>query len=198
MESTASSNVQDIPDGNNTENIMSGYRLIDMTIFKSLISSLACPNCLNSVSGKMVEQLPKKKGFASYFSTVCSKCNYSRNLYSSKTFSPNPSKKKLGMKSFEANLKMVCAMRSNGIGFSRLEKFCSVMNLPKAMTRCNYDKLSNLLRGAVKSVAGTSMKSVAQTIRANINVNNDDIEVDTGVSDDGSWQRRGFSSLNIV
>ena len=52
MESTASfSNVQDIPDGNNTENIMSGYRLIDITIFKSLISSLACPDCLNSVSG---------------------------------------------------------------------------------------------------------------------------------------------------
>ena len=52
MESTASfSNVQDIPDDNNTENIMSGYRLIDITIFKSLISSLACPDCLNGVSG---------------------------------------------------------------------------------------------------------------------------------------------------
>ena len=47
MESTASFfKGQDIPDGNNTENIMSGYRLIDITIFKSLISSLACPDCL--------------------------------------------------------------------------------------------------------------------------------------------------------
>ena len=54
------------------------------------------------------------------------------------------------MKSFEANLRMVYAMRSNGVGFSGLEKFCSVMNLPKPMTRCN-DKLSNLLRDAVKS-----------------------------------------------
>ena len=52
MESTASfSKVQDIPDGNNTGNIMSGYRLIDITIFKSLNSFLACPDCLNSVSG---------------------------------------------------------------------------------------------------------------------------------------------------
>ena len=101
MESTTSfSNVQDIPDGNNTESIMSGYRLIDITIFKSLISSSACPGCLNNVS-EMVEQLPKKKGIASYFSTVCSKCNYSRNLYSSKTLSPNLSKKKVGMKSFK-------------------------------------------------------------------------------------------------
>ena len=66
------------------------------------------------------------------------------------------------------------------------------------MTRCNYDKLSNLLRDAVKSVAETSMKNAAQTIRANINVNDDDIQVDTGVSVDGSWQRRGFSSLNDV
>ena len=38
------------------------------------------------------------------------------------------------------------------------------------MTR-NYDKLSNLLRDAVKSVAETNMKNAAQTIRANINVN---------------------------
>ena len=82
--------------------------------------------------------------------------------------------------------------------FSGLEKFCSVMNLPKPMTRCNYDKLSNLLRDAVKSVAETIMKDAAQTIRANINVNDDDIQVDTGVSVDGSWQRRGFSSLNGV
>ena len=67
------------------------------------------------------------------------------------------------MKSFEANLRMVYAMRSNGIGFSGLEKFCSVMNLPKPMTR-NYDKLSNLLRDAVKSVAEASMKNAAQTI----------------------------------
>ena len=67
------------------------------------------------------------------------------------------------------------------------------------MTRCNYDKLSNLLRDAVKSVAETSMKNAAQTIRANINVNDDDdIQVHTGVSVDGSWQRRGFSSLNGV
>ena len=146
----------------------------------------------------MVEQLPKKKGFASYFPTICSKCNYSRNLYSSKTFSPSLSNKKVGMKSFEANLRMVYAMRSNGIAFSGLEKFCSVMNLPKPMTRCNYDKLSNLLRDAVKSVAETSMKNAAQTTRANINVNDDDIKVDTGVSVDGSWQRRGFSSSNGV
>ena len=188
MESTDSfSKVRDIPDGNNSENIMSGYRLIDITIFKSLISSLACPDCL-TVSLEMVEQLPKKKDFASYLSIVGSKCNYSRNLYSSKTFSPNLSKKKVGMKSFEANLIMVYAMRSNGIGFSGLEKYCSVMNLPKPMTRCNYDKLSNLLRVAVKSLAETSMKNASQTIRANINVNDDDIQVDTGVSVDGSWE----------
>ena len=67
-----------------------------------------------------------------------------------------------------------------------LEKSGSVMNLTKPMTRCNYDKLSNLLRDAVKSVAETSMKNAAQTIRANINVNDDDIKVDTGDSVDGS------------
>ena len=78
------------------------------------------------------------------------------------------------MKSFEANLRMVYAMKSIGIGFSGLEKFCSVKNLPKPMSRCNYDKLSNLLRDAVKSVAETSKKSAAQTIRVNINVNDDD------------------------
>ena len=99
------------------------------------------------------------------------------------------------MKSFEANLRMVYAMRSNGIGFSGLEKFCSLINLPKPPTR-NYDKLSNLLRDAVKSVAETSMKNAAQTIRANINVNGDDIQVDTGVSVDGSWHLKRCSNCD--
>ena len=53
---------------------------------------------------------------------------------------------------------MVYAMRINNSGFSGLERFCSVMNLPKPMTRCNYD----------------------------INVDDDETQVDTGVSVDSS------------
>ena len=52
-------------------------------------------------------------------------------------------------------------MRSNSTGFSGLENFCSVMNLPKPMTR-NYDELSNLRSnvGNVKNMQDAILASM--------------------------------------
>ena len=50
-----------------------------------------------------------------------------------------------------------------GIGYSGLENFVLWWIYPKPMTR-NYD--NNLLRGAVKSVAETSMKNAAPGIES--------------------------------
>ena len=62
------------------------------------------------------------------------------------------------MKSIEANLRMIYAMRSNVIGFSGLEKICSVMNLPKPDVKdkksLKFDDIekANILQSQFKSV----------------------------------------------
>ena len=65
-------------------------------------------------------------------------------------------------------------------------------NMPKPMTHNNYDKLSNIIKDATKHVAEESMKSAADELKDR------EVVADIGVSVDGSWQKRGFSSLNGV
>ena len=84
-------------------------------------------------------------------------------------------------------------MRACGQGYAGLEKFTSLMNMPKPMTHNNFDKIVKIVSHCSKAVARETMNDAAEEIRkADPNI------VDTGVSVDGSWQRRGFSSLNGV
>ena len=166
-----------------------------MDILKNLICSLACPECSLTMLD-FVEQFNMKKGLASYVSIVCKHCNYSRNSYTSKTFFPSLQKSKStkGMKSFQVNMRMVYAMRNNGTDYSGVERVCAVMNLPKPMRRMNYDKTSKVLRNAVEIIAEKTMHEGAESLKQE----NNGSPVNTAVSVDGSWQKRGFTSLNGV
>ena len=62
------------------------------------------------------------------------------------------------------------------------------MNMPKPMTQNNYDKLVNVVCSSVKVVAQESMCDSAQELTLG-----ETEVVDTGVSIDGSWHRRGYS-----
>ena len=71
------------------------------------------------------------------------------------------------------------------------------MNLPKPMTHNNYDKILENFVKATKVVAEDTISDAVAEIREAKKANDDDI-VDTSVSCDGTWQRRGYSSLNGV
>ena len=90
-------------------------------------------------------------------------------------------------------MRMVYAMRNNGTDYSGVEKICAVMNLPKPMRRMNYDKTSKVLRNAVKIIAEQTMQGPES-----LKQENDGSPVNTAVSVDGSWQKRGFTSMNGV
>ena len=90
-------------------------------------------------------------------------------------------------------------MRALGQGHSGLEKFTSLMGMPKPMTQNNYDKLVETIGEATKEVAEETMSDAANELREkSFDPNADNGILDIGVSCDGSWQRRGFSSLNGV
>ena len=104
------------------------------------------------------------------------------------------SSKKVG-KSFDVNKRFTYAMRSCGQGHLGLKKFSMLMNMPPPITQKNYDKLAVTIKMAVKKVAMESMCDAASEIIAKGNPDNSGI-VNTAVSCDRSWQRRGFSSFN--
>ena len=95
------------------------------------------------------------------------------------------------MKSFEVNMRMAFAMRNNGTDYSGVENFCAVMNLPKPMRRMNYDKTSSVSWNDVKIIAEQTMHEGAESLKQ-------ENDGSPAVSVDGSWQKRGFTSMNGV
>lgn len=71
-----------------------------------------------------------------------------------------------------------------------LEHFTSLMNLSKPVTSNNFDKIVDRLVVVTKEIAEETMQEAATELKTDANV------AYVAVSCDGSWQRRGYSSLN--
>ena len=67
--------------------------------------------------------------------------------------------------------------------------------LPKPVTKNNYDKIIKRIHKATKDVAEQTMEEACKEIRGDAGP--EEI-INTPVSGDGTWQRRGHSSLNGV
>ena len=182
--SASSSKVKDIDTSSDDTEIplLSGYRFIDISILSDIINSFACPECFHS-GLTLQEHKSKQKGFSIFMSVVC-QCGYSKHFYSSKTANKG--------KRYDINTRIVYASRSCGVGYAGIEKFTGLMNMPKPMSKTTYNNISTNIRNATKIVAEQSMADAARE------VNSSDGIVNTGVSVDGTWQRRGYSSLNGV
>ena len=167
--------------GNVKESTETGYRLLDIEIICNIIQSLSCPEC-TTISLVLKDDLTAKNGFANHFILSCKECLWSKEFFTSKKVKG----------SFEVNKRFVYGMRCIGTGFAGAKKFCSVMNIPSMPTRKNYDKLNKSLKTAVFDVAQESMTRAGLEVKNLIGKKN----TDCGVSVDGSWQKRGFVSLN--
>ena len=102
----------------------------------------------------------------------------------------NYTKRGEGAKAFDVNTRSAYAMRSCGLGYNALEIFCGLMNLPPPIAKNNYQKVSKKNLEA-RDIAESSMLSAICEFKEKEGT-------DIGVSVDGTWQRKGFSSLNGV
>ena len=94
---------------------------------------------------------------------------------------------------------MVYTMRATGQGYVGIEKFTMLMNIPEPMTKKNYDQIVGVISTNMKSIAEETMSEACVDIRQNLLPDvNDDVIVNTAIPCDGSWQRRGYSSINGV
>lgn len=163
-----------------TDKNITGYRILDVEIISELFNELYCPACkLEHL--KLHEKLIEKKGLSSLLFVYCC-CGYEREFRTSRQCG----------KFFDVNTRLTYAMRSIGQGYSSIEKFTALMNLPKPMTQKSYEKLVSSLLKAAQEVAEETMNDAANELKDD---SADDV-TDVGISADGSWQRRGYSSLN--
>ena len=80
-------------------------------------------------------------------------------------------------------------MRMIGRGRQALVKLCAVINnMPTPMSRSSLSGHQNALYSAVEVVAEKSMDGASSAVQ-------DAVGGDMEVSADGTWMRRGFSSL---
>lgn len=156
-----------------------GYRFINfIPVFAALAQILVCKECGNSVS--FTETSKRGLGFK-----IVVSCGTCRDTHI--TNSPHIEN------AYDINRRLIFAMRLLGIGQYGISKFCALMSLPKPAYQSTYDIIVKLITTAANAVRTKSCKQAAEEEKS--------IAASKGqttgltVSGDGSWQKRGFSSL---
>ena len=171
------------------------YLLINSTILEQVFHTIArCPKCCSRV--KFSHLLKNKKGFCYTLEFDCSSCDWKEEFFSS------PLSEKVngspGKQPFDVNLRMALAFREIGKGHKALSTFSTFMNMPPPMTKNNFQKINESLLKAYTTVAEESILEAGKELHETLSVENSAANeiVDCQVSVDGTWQKRGYSSLN--
>ena len=161
---------------------VTGYRFIDLEILSEVFLQTSCKECGNASCLVLEDKSFERKGSASHLRIRCDQCGWVFAFYSSKKVK----------QSFDVNKRLVYAMRSIGQGHASMKRFCALMNMPSPMQFKAYRACNIALSKATTTVAMKIMNDAADEIRGE----NQGNITQCGVSCDGTWQRRGYSSLN--
>lgn len=179
-------NSVDLPQS--TENTATEYVLADLNSYSQILKLALCPNCYKNTLKAAVKH---SYGIAHQISVTCDFCgpidesiNTSQRL---KTGSHRPV--------FDVNRRVTAAVIHMGKGFAALEQFCSIMNM-KIMSNTSFNthqcsvvtKVSQTMfwDAAHLSVRQAYVEADPQLVAEKI--------INIGVSFDGSWHKRGFTS----
>ena len=165
--------------------------IMNFQLLKNMVEKFCkCPMCSGNFEMKVNNA--KKAGLAVNIEISCFMCQWKEEFFSSEEIESSGTP---GKTDFEINYRCIIGFREIGRGLDALQTFCQFANLTPPMTRKNYDNINEKLLGAYKSAAADSMLRECENIRAGKNQN---AVVDAMVAIDGTWQKRGYSSLNGV
>lgn len=187
VECTASSSklvTSSPPKDEESDGYMQGNRIFDLEILSNLFNKLSCPSCY---ANELFLSEETVYGLCSHFTLKCNVCDFCEGFASSKKL----------LNASEINNRFVYGMRQIGKGFSAAYKLCATLNLPP-LSKTAYVSNENKLLKVVKDVAEKSMKKAANDVieKKNNVLNQPDEVIKCGVSVDGTWQRRGYTSMN--
>lgn len=162
-----------------------GYRVFHIeTLFRTLRENLCCKEC----GGSIVMTEVKLEGLGGTYGIACENCVQMKTFKSSPTIDNTRNV-------FEINRRAVLAMRCIGQGLESLTTFCGVMDLPPAVKRPTYNAVVKHMVEATSKVADAVFhRAVEEEVEALATPDTRNITVQC----DGTWQKRGYKSLNGV
>jgi len=150
-----------------------------LTVFNFLSLCLKCKSCDGDV--KFTRMCERGLGFNLLL--TCS-CKNQRRVPSSPLVNT----------SYEINRRLMFVMRLLGLGMHSINTFCSLMELSDGFGKSTYYAfITNLVEASKSTFEMIQRKAVDE--EKNLNANAGNVETHLSVSGDGSWKRRGFSSL---
>ena len=174
------------------------FMFINFIVLKNVIEEIGrCPLCLESID--VITIFESRMGFCNKLKIVCSKCDWSTSFLTSEETRLKQGSR--GRQFSEVNIRAVVAFREIGRGHEGMNTFARLMNI-SGLAWTAYKNINNELQIAYENTADKSMQGVANRIKCNrdadrIDCDNSHLTV-CDISLDGTWQRRGHSSLNGV
>lgn len=154
------------------------YRILNfLTVFTAISQAVVCKKCKSDIT--FTESGMRGLGFKIVIS--CANCD--KIIIPSSPFIE---------KGYDINHRIILAMRLL-VGLNGIIKFCAFMDLPRPIFHSFYDRVVEKIAIEAENVCQQSMKTAAQEEKVK--------SVEKGltngitVSGDGSWRKRGFSSL---
>ncbi|GFW76844.1 uncharacterized protein TNCV_59421 [Trichonephila clavipes] len=130
---------------------------------------------------KLRADLKSRRGLAVSLEIICHNCGESTSTMSSK----------ISNKCYDVNLRLTYGMRAIRKGGAAARIFCGLMNLPPPPAK--FEPHNSLFLNILKTISEDSMNAaVHEAVIANDNNSN------IAVAVDGTWHKRGYSSLNGV
>jgi len=155
------------------------YHIVNFALFVTLQGIVMCKTCKSDI--RFSKRAEKGLGFQL---VVQCKCETEIRI---------PNSPQLNT-SFEINRRFVFAMRMIGVGFQGISNFCGLMDMSHGFSPSTYYDLVEHIWIAAKTVASIVFRrAVEEEQQKNENAGN--VKNHLTVSGDGSWARRGFSSL---
>lgn len=156
--------------------------IVDLACLDVMFSAFNCPECAEKAL-TVQENTAKRMGCCTELQLVCHNCGFISQ--------PATTSKKVGQ-TYEVNRRLVYAMRQVGCGYNEARHFMCAMNLPPPPKPSAYNNHTKALLPVVKKLANETMITAAFRVRKMKDTS------ECGATIDGTWQKRGYSSLNGV
>eukprot|EP00117_Sycon_ciliatum_P046428 scpid67182/ scgid2109/ len=160
-----------------------GNRIFSLSQLQNLLHTSAICN-----SGKKGKLLLTESACAGLVSTVEVTCDHCGNVTSSHAVEK-------ATHHFDLNRMSVLGMRMLGRGREGFKKLSAFLHLPGPVTKKKFQRHSDKLHHAAKAAAQQSMKRAAYSVLTNRTASGETSPANIAVSTDGTWMRRGYSSL---
>ena len=163
-----------------------GQRIFELPSLQLALSEAVCCKACGSGSITLKEDLSLQRGLYTKPYLYCEQCASTTYI----PFSYCHSSKVLAI-----NRRSVFANRCVGGTHSSLSMFCAMLDLPPPVARCTYTQYIKDILTACTDVVQMSLHQARNEVRALAGSSSEEEIVDILISCDGTWQRRGFSSL---